>query len=114
MAKDHEETDVSFEPEEDLGDLGGAQAKIKKLREQLKIAEQRRDEHLIGWQRCKADSINEKRDALQAADRTVERARDAFVDELIPVLDSFDMAAAGEAWNTVSPEWRAGMRSAHC
>ncbi len=101
--------DVHFEPEDEMGDLGSALAKIKKLRLQLKEAQQKRDENLTGWQRCKADSINEKKDALLTADRKIERAKENYLEELFPVLDSFDMAASGSAWEEVSSEWRAGI-----
>lgn len=109
MADEEIIDDVQFDPEDEMGDLASALAKIKKLRAQLKEAQEKRDENLVGWQRCKADSINEKKDGLQAADRRIERAQDAFIEALIPALDSFDMAASGEAWEAVSAEWRAGI-----
>ena len=102
--------EVDFEPDDELGDLGAAQTKIKKLRAELKEAQKRRDENLAGWQRCKADSINDKRDTMRNAERMVERAKDVFVDELLPTLDSFDMATANESWDAVAEEWKSGMR----
>ena len=103
----HEELD--FEPEEELGDLGAAQAKIKKLRGELERIKKERQEYLDGWQRCKADSINARKDASASASRVAETLREALVHDIIPVLDSFDMAASSEQWDTVEPGWRSGM-----
>ncbi len=101
--------DVNFEPEEELGDLGAAQAKIKKLKDELAKVKQERQEYLDGWQRCKADSINAKKDAEMRALRSAELLREALVHDIIPALDSFDIAAGSEAWSEVSDGWKSGM-----
>jgi len=109
-APDPEELhDVHFEPEEDLGDLGAAHAKLKKLRDELEKVKKERQEYLDGWQRCKADSINARKDALATAERAAERAKEAFLLEIIPVLDSFDMAMGNEAWESVDSGWKSGI-----
>ena len=94
---------------EDMGDMGAAQAKIKKLREQLAEAQQKRDEYLDGWQRCKADMVNTKQEYARQAQRSSERAVDTLIEDLIPALDGFDMAASSSVWESVSPEWRSGI-----
>jgi len=101
--------DVDFEPEDELGSVGAAQTKLKKLRAELKEAQAKRDEYLAGWQRAKADSINAKNDAAKSAERSIERAKDAFIEELLPALDSFDMAISSESWDNVAEEWKSGM-----
>ena len=101
--------DVDFEPEDELGDVGAAQAKLKKIRTELKEVQAKRDEYLAGWQRCKADSINARKDALLQAERAVEREKDSFIEDILPVLDSFDMASASQAWASVDDEWRSGI-----
>jgi molecular chaperone GrpE len=106
---DESRDDVDFEAAEDMCDMSAALAKLKKLRAELKESQAKRDEYLAGWQRAKADAINDRRDALQSAQRTVERAREAFVEDLLPALDSFDMAISGEGWESVSNEWRTGI-----
>jgi len=103
------ESDVDYETDEELGDVAGAQAKMKKLREQLKDAQQKRDEFLDGWQRCKADSINARKELLADADKRAERQKIALIEDLIPVMDSFDMAAGSESWAEVSDGFRTGM-----
>lgn len=110
MTEDEIRDDVDFEPEEELGDMGAAQAKLKKLRTELKEAQKKAAENLDGWQRCKADSINARKDALREAERATEREKESFVYDLLPVLDSFDMAFSGGAFEAMSPEWQQGMR----
>jgi molecular chaperone GrpE len=104
---------LDFEPDDELGDVGAAQAKLKKIRTELKEAQAKRDEYLTGWQRCKADSVNAKNDAQRSAERTIERSKDAFIEELLPALDSFDMATSSESWDNVAEEWKSGMGRIH-
>lgn len=108
---DPSEDEVNFEPEDEMGETGAAKAKIAKLREQLKEAQQKRDEYLDGWQRCKADMVNAKKEALESHARASERGKEIFVEELIPALDGFDMAMQGDAWNSVDKTWRVGVES---
>jgi len=103
--------ELDFEPEEELGTLGAAKAKMQKLREELMKVKTERQEFLDGWQRCKADTINARKDALAEAQRMGERQKDSFIEELIPVLDSFDMAALSEQWATVDSGFRTGMEN---
>lgn len=103
--------DLDFEPEDELGTVGAAQAKIQKLRDELKEAKEKRDEYLDGWQRCKADMVNAKKDASDALSRASGRGKEILVEELIPALDGFDMAMQGEAWNSVDKAWRSGIES---
>ena len=104
-----ENEDIDFEPEEELGDIDAAKAKLKKLKDELEKVKKERQEYLDGWQRCKADGINAKKDVESRAARTAELLREALVHDIIPALDSFDMAADSEAWNNVEPGWRSGM-----
>lgn len=101
--------DVEFEAEEELGGIGAAKAKLKKLKEELERVKKDKQEYLDGWQRCKADSINARKDIESRAARTAELLREALVHDIIPALDSFDMAAASEAWATVNDGWKSGM-----
>ena len=100
---------MDFETDTEMGDVDAAQAKIKKLRDQLKEAQQKRDEYLDGWQRCKAESVNVRKEALLSANRAAMRAKENLIEDLIPVLDSFDMAATSEAWANIDQSWRSGM-----
>jgi len=106
---DRSDDEINFEPEDEMGDIGAAQAKIKKLREQLKEAQEKRDEYLDGWQRCKADSINARKEAAEKDTQAHGRGKETVIEDIVPVLDSFDMAAAGEAWLSVDENWRNGI-----
>lgn len=109
MSDINEHEDIDFEAEDELGDLGALKAKLKKLKEELVNAKAERQEYLDGWQRCKADAINAKREALQDGERVAKRERESLIFELIPVLDSFDMAMGGPAWESVDSNWRSGV-----
>lgn len=106
---DEPRDDINYEPEEELGDAVAAKAKLLKLRDELEKIKKERQEYLDGWQRCKADSVNLKKDAEARAARVSEALREELVHDIIPALDSFDMAAQSEAWTSVSDGWRSGM-----
>jgi molecular chaperone GrpE len=101
--------DLDFEPEDELGSLGAVKAKMQKLREELKEAKAKRDEYLDGWQRCKADMVNTKKEVAEALARAGGRGKEILVEELIPALDGFDVAMQGAAWNSVDGAWRNGI-----
>ena len=105
--------DIDFEPEDELGDLGAAKVKMRKLSDELGKTKKERQEYLDGWQRCKADSVNAKKEAETRGARSSEILREALVHDIIPALDSFDMAIGGEAWATVSDGWKSGMEMVH-
>ncbi len=109
MKNGDQENDVDFESEDELGDVGAAKAKLKKLREELEKVKKERLEYLDGWQRAKADMINSRQELLRQAQRTGERAVESFIEDLIPALDGFDLAAGSPSWETVAPEWRSGV-----
>ncbi len=66
---------------------------VKRLREKLNKAEAERAEYLEGWQRSRADFANFKKDEEARRSHLEERLRASLVEEIIPVLDSFEMAA---------------------
>ncbi len=101
--------DIDFESEADAGDVVAAQAKIKKMRDELTRVKKERQDYLDGWQRCKADAVNAKKDMEVRAARSAELLREALVHDIIPALDSFDMAAGSELWSAVDEGWRRGM-----
>lgn len=101
--------DIDFEPEDEMGTLGAAKAKMQKLRDELEKVKAERQEYLDGWQRAKADMANAKKEAALLGERAGARKVESLVEDLIPALDSFDMAAASEAWGTIDKGWRTGM-----
>jgi molecular chaperone GrpE len=109
MKKHPEEEIVDFEPEEEMGGEAAAKAKLKKLRDELEAVKKERQEYLDGWQRAKADAINQKKELAVSAERSAERKIEAFAEDIFPALDSFDMAAQSEAWSQIDDGWRSGM-----
>ena len=85
---------------------------VKKLRESLKLCQSEKQEYLTGWQRAKADMINaRKRDEVDRAS-FAKFANENLIAELIPVMESFDMAMANkEVWEKVDKNWRLGVES---
>jgi len=109
MTNDSEERDIDFEPEEELGDVAAAGAKVKKLKDELAEVKAQRQEYLDGWQRCKADSVNARKEMLASAERLGVRAKEELISDIIPALDGFDMAASSPAWEAMDAGWRSGI-----
>jgi len=105
----NDERDIDFEPEEELGAAGALKQKLQKIKDELEKVRADRQEYLDGWQRAKADAINAKREAEQQGKRTGELLREALIHDIIPALDSFDMATQSESWGAVQDGWRSGM-----
>lgn len=87
---------------------------IKRLRRQLKECVAQKQEYLDGWQRAKADMVNTKKEFAKERERMKSRTIEEVVAEILPVLDSFQMAFANEEkWNEVDPQWRSGVEHIH-
>src|SRR3989338_8935480 len=100
-----------FELENDEAGAGIQSDKLKKLRAELEKCKEEKQEYLVGWQRCKADSINARKDAVLMAERSGNRSRDALIEDIILALDSFDMAIGSDAWASMDSNWRMGMEN---
>ena len=101
--------DVSFEETNEEGEID-ARTTIKKLREKVKKLENEKQEYLDLSQRTRADYANFKKEveSSRVADRKFATKR--FIEELLPVLDSYDMAQGNkEAWEAVDKNWRVGI-----
>lgn len=69
-----------------------------------------RDEYLAGWQRAKADGINAKKRAEEDMKAFRAMANQGLIEELLPVLQSFELAFANkEAWEKADKNWRMGV-----
>jgi len=67
-------------------------------------------EYLTSWQRERADFQNYKKDEGDAPPPSSEVARETFVEELLPVLDAYDMAFAKKTrGRKVDKNWRMGV-----
>lgn len=69
-----------------------------------------RDEYLAGWQRAKADFANAKKRMDESMKEYRALATEGLIEELLPVLQSFEMAFANkEAWEKADKNWRTGV-----
>lgn len=114
---DDNQADISYETA-DLDDSVVAEENaietVKKLRAKLKEAEKKSQEYLDGWQRMKADFLNAKKRDEETQKEFRKYATEGFIEELLPVLQSFDMAFANkEAWEKVDKNWRNGVEYIH-
>ncbi len=107
--KDEQEI-VSEELDDSVVAEESAQATIKKLRDKIKTLEKEKEEYLTGWQRAKADNVNSRRLADEERKNTIQFANRGLIEDLLPVLASFDLAFSNkEAWEKVDKNWRAGV-----
>ena len=87
MKKENDDIVIEIDP-----DLAPAADVEKKLRERLKQVEVKAKEYLDGWQRAQADFTNLRRRDEEAKFEFIKFAKLALLEELIPVLDSFNIA----------------------
>ncbi|MCD5381781.1 MAG: nucleotide exchange factor GrpE [Candidatus Pacebacteria bacterium] len=88
--------------------------KMKALREKLKVCEEEKMQHLENLQRTKADFLNSKKRLEEQLSRDTERITEGFIQDLLPLCDSFTMAMANkEAWEAVDKNWRVGVEGIH-
>lgn len=108
MTDEHFELDYEAEAE-GSGSLQKAADKLTKAREALESCRKERQEYLDGWQRLRADIANQKKESESLEERARARVLEEILEELLPTLDSFDLAMQGEAWDAVAPAWRSGV-----
>jgi len=65
---------------------------IEELKNILEEAEKKRDEYFAGWQREKADFLNYKKSEFERLKGTLCIAKESLFEELLPVLDNFELA----------------------
>jgi molecular chaperone GrpE len=105
-----DDKDFEFEESNEEGEALSGGAKIKKLQEKIKLLEKEKQEYLDGWQRARADYANLQKSSDEDKKRFKALFTESFVEELIPVVDSFLMAFGNkEAWEKVDPKWRSGV-----
>jgi molecular chaperone GrpE len=109
----HDE-DTEIEQLDEEGEELSPQDKMKRLRDELRQCRTERKEYLDGWQRLKADHVNYKRRQEEERDAFLKFSREGIIAELLPVLESFQMAFSNkEAWEKVDPSWRTGVEYIH-
>ncbi len=84
--------------------------KINQLKEKVKELEEKSSQYLLGWQKDKADFINLRKKDEEAKKSIVDFAKQNFIIEILPVLDSFELAMKNkEVWEKVDSNWRVGV-----
>jgi molecular chaperone GrpE len=105
-----EEPDEEIVPEEETTQSG----KITSLKNKLKECKKERKEYLNGWQRAKADLMNKKKEFTKKKEEIRTYANTNLIEDIIPALDSFQMAFADtNTWESVDEEWRTGIEQIH-
>lgn len=93
---------------------GDYQAKMKKLKSEIRSLKLEKQEYLQGWQSARAELVNAKKrmETEQKEQQSFANAR--LLEDLLPVADSFAMAMANqEAWQSVDANWRTGVEYIH-
>lgn len=104
-----ENNDFEFEDTNQDGE-SSANDKLKKLREELKAAREESIKNLDGWQRARADYANLQKSSSEQMKDLRGYVLDGLIEELLPTLDSFEMAMKNKAtWEKVDENWRKGV-----
>jgi len=87
--------------------FGGS--KIDKLKKELEEVKKERKEYLDGWQRSRAELVNIKKRHDEEKKIFTRLGKESLLDQIIPILDNFDSAFSGDAWENVDKNWRIGI-----
>jgi len=86
--------------------------KLKKLKAKLRQCEKEKASHLEEFQRAKADFLNSKKRLAEQLDKDTERVANNFIEKLLPLCDSFDMAMSDtKSWKKCDESWRSGIEA---
>lgn len=88
------------------------EASKKKIPEQKKVIESLQklaEEYLSGWQRCKADFENYKKQQPEWANNFRLQANEDIIQEIIPVIDNFELALIHLPKNPETKSWSEGI-----
>lgn len=89
---------------------GATAATLKKVKAELKQCQKERQEYLTGWQRARADSVNERNEMKKQAEFIAGTVQEKIFLDILPVLDSFSMAFRDKKkWESIDANWRKGI-----
>lgn len=89
-----------------------SEAKVLKIKKDLKACQSEKHELQEELQRTKAEFLNARKRLEEQKFLEVERATDTHIMKLLPVCDSFAMAMRDkDAWEATPESWRVGMES---
>ncbi|MCK4918308.1 MAG: nucleotide exchange factor GrpE [Candidatus Pacebacteria bacterium] len=108
--EDEVSDDVVIESEEEtLSSFGDKNT--NKLKEKLKLVTSEKQEYLDGWQRAKADLVNAKKEFGEQKTDLLKYANTDLILQIIPVLDSFEMALKNiDELDESLKEWSQGVQ----
>lgn len=94
MSKDSHNDDIEFEVDADAADntRSDVDSKLSKLKNKIKKLEEERNTYLDNWQRAQADFVNARKMDEDDKKRAIAFASKKLIEDIIPVLDSFEMA----------------------
>ena len=88
--------------------------KFKAMRAKIAQCESDKRNLLEDLQRVKADFLNSKRRLEEQLARDRVRITMSYIQSLLPLCDSFDMAMAdSETWDSADERWRKGIEAIH-
>lgn len=87
---------------------------LSKLREKLKELESEKQNYLNLLQRERADFVNYRKRNDEEKKEFIKFANESLIGEIIPVLESFEMAFSNKkVWESLPVEWRKGVEYIH-
>ena len=93
--------EIEMVPDDEARGSADPEAKLAKVKEELKRVETERHEYLDGWQRAKADLANYKREEGKRFEEFAKFANTDLIADIVQVLDSFDLALQHKMPNEV-------------
>lgn len=89
--KEEQGEDIEIVEEKDAGEVKDRTDRLKQERDACR---KEKEEYLDGWQRAKAELINYKKDEAKRFEEIIKFANEELLHDILPVLDSFDLAFA--------------------
>lgn len=88
------EEDITFEEDNEARENTARDAgeKVKKLKAEIEKLKLEKQQYLDNWQRDKAEFINARKRDEDAKSEFLKFANSGFVEELLPLIDSFESA----------------------
>jgi molecular chaperone GrpE len=109
-----EKEDIVYEDNNDPSFGRDITKQIEKLKKELIKCKEEKQEYLDGWQRSKADFVNLKKRNAEDISNLKNVFLVDFINDLLPVLDSFDMAFKDkQSWESAPEQWRKGIEYIH-
>ncbi len=110
MAKINENKKEEIVYDSQISKKSFGKGNTNKIKNKIKILEREKKEYLEGWQRARAELVNVQKQHKEEKKLFTQLGKQAFLEEIIPILDNFDAAFLNkEAWEKTPEEWRSGI-----